>query len=105
MLLPFSWVLPSGPTPEVLARTLASASVGAGTLTAHREGSTMTEAAVAAEIHQALDGLLDFTARVAFDLDRRLDRLADRFHVRFGELVDLAAFGDIRVLPHPAARG
>ena len=65
----------------------------------------MTEAAVAAEVHQALDGLLNFTTCVAFDLDRRLDRLADRLHVRFGELVDLAAFGDVGVLTNRAGLG
>jgi len=50
---------------------------GAGTLTAHREGLAMTQAAVAAEIHQTLDALLHFAARVAFDLDRGVDGVAD----------------------------
>src|SRR5215204_666970 len=95
MLLPFSWVLPLGPTPKVLARTLASAGVGAGTLTAHRKRTTMTETAIAAEIHQALDALLNLATRVAFDLDGRFDGVADCFDVGFGQLVDLARLGHV----------
>src|SRR3954469_13836074 len=105
MLLPFSWVLPLGPTPEVLARTLASASVGAGTLTAHRKVPAVTKAAVATEVHQALDALLDFAARVAFDLDRGLDPVADRLDVAFGQLVDFARLGHVRRLAQRARRG
>src|SRR6187551_3318834 len=95
MLLPSSWVLLFGPTPEVLARTLASASVGAGTLTAHRKRTTVTEAAVAAEIHQALDGLLHFAASVAFDLDGSFDGVTDGLDVGLGQLVDLARLGHV----------
>src|SRR5690242_4295873 len=91
-------VLRSGATPEVLARTLASASVGAGTLTAHREGFTMTEAAVAAEIHEALDALLHLAARVTFHLVTGVDRVADSLDVGLRQLVDLAGFGDVRAL-------
>ena len=80
-------MLPLGPAPEVLARTLAGASVGAGTLTAHRKVPAVTETAVATEIHQALDALLHFAARVAFDLDRSFDGVADRLDVGFRELV------------------
>src|SRR5258705_12824298 len=96
-------VLRSGATPEVLARTLASTSVGAGPLTAHRKGLAVTETAVTAEIHQALDGLLHFAARIAFDLDRGVDGVADGLHVGFGQLVDLAAFGDVRLLADRAS--
>ena len=58
----------------------------------------MPEAAVAAEIHQALDVLLHFAARVALDLDVGVDGVADRLHVGFGELVDLLRLGDVGVL-------
>src|SRR5262245_43985466 len=98
-------VLRSGATPEVLARTLASASVGAGTLTAHREGLAMTKAAVATEVHQALDRLLHLAARVTFDLDRRFDRVADDLDVGFGKLVDLLVFRDVRRLADQASSG
>src|SRR3982751_1316112 len=99
------YFITSGATPEVLARTLAGASIGTSTLTAHREGFAMTEAAVAAEIHQALDALLHFAARVAFDLDRSVDGVADGLDVGFGQLVDLAALGDVCLLANGPSGG
>jgi len=65
----------------------------------------MTEAAVAAEIHQALDALLHFAARVAFDLDRGVDGVADGLDVGLGQLVDLAALGDVRLLSNRPSSG
>src|SRR5690606_6712485 len=50
-----------------LARTLAGAGVGAGTLTANRQALAMTQTAIAAEVHQALDAHRYFTAQIAFD--------------------------------------
>src|SRR5688572_315449 len=85
----------SGPTPEVLARTLARARVGARPLTPHGETFAMTEAAVATEVHQALDVRLHLAARVTLDLDRRLDRVADGLDVGFRQLLDPLGLGDV----------
>jgi len=98
-------LLRSGAAPEVLARTLTSACVGSGTLTAHRKVPAMTETTVTTEIHQALDGLLHFAASVAFDLDRSVNRVADGFDVGFAQLVDLARLGDVRRLADGSRRG
>src|SRR5690606_1997704 len=69
------------------ARTLAGAGVGAGALATQRQAATVAQAAVAAQVHQALDGDADFTTQVAFDhvladfgaqaLDFRLRQVAD----------------------------
>jgi hypothetical protein len=49
-----------------LARTLAGTGVGLGALTTNRQAATVTQAAVAAEVHQALDVHVDFAAQVTF---------------------------------------
>src|SRR5580704_13129963 len=46
-------------------------------LAADRKPATMPNAAVASEIHQALDRLLKITAQVAFDFVVGVDHLAD----------------------------
>ncbi len=48
-----------------LGRALARARVGVGTLTAHRQAATMTQAAIAAEVHQTLDIHAGLAAQVA----------------------------------------
>src|SRR5262245_48305434 len=47
------------------ARPLAGASVGLGALAAHGETPAMADAAIAADLHQALDVLADLLAQVA----------------------------------------
>jgi hypothetical protein len=54
----------------------------------------VTQAAVAAEVHQPLDVHRDFAAQVAFDLVVAVDRLADLQHFRVGQLVDAAVRRD-----------
>src|SRR5690606_16122064 len=53
--------------PDGLARTLAGACIGPGALAAQREATAMAEAAVAGQVHQALDRHADLAAEVALD--------------------------------------
>src|SRR3546814_16983618 len=74
--------------PDGLARTLAGTGIGPGALAAQRQAATMAQAAVAGQVHQALDGHADLAAEVAFDhvladfgalaLDFRHGQVADR---------------------------
>ncbi len=48
----------------------------------------MTHAAVAAEVHQALDVHRDFTTQVAFD-NEAADFVTQLFHVGLGQILDL----------------
>jgi hypothetical protein len=59
-------------------------------LAANRQRAAVTQAAVAAEVHQTLDVHGDFAAQVAFDLIIAVDRLADGENFGVRELVDAA---------------
>src|SRR5690606_25649097 len=50
-----------------LRGALAGTRVGVGTLTAHRQSTAMTQAAIAAKIHQTLNVDADFTTKITFD--------------------------------------
>src|SRR4051794_17855724 len=50
-----------------LGRTLARTRIGVGALTAHRQSAAMTQAAIAAEVHQTLDVHAGLATQVAFD--------------------------------------
>jgi len=62
---------------DYFARTFARACVGVSPLAADRKSATMPNAAVASEIHQALDRLLEVAPQVAFDFEVGVDDLAD----------------------------
>ena len=64
-----------------LGRPLAGAGVGVGALAAHRQAPAMTQAAIAAEIHQPLDVHRDFAAQIALDHVVAVDHLADVQHL------------------------
>src|SRR6185369_7818707 len=72
-----------------LARTLAGAGVRAGALTANRQAAAMTEAAIAAQVHQALDVDRHLATQVAFDR-QAADFLTNLFEVGVGQVLDLA---------------
>src|SRR5690606_2009264 len=74
--------------PDGLARTLAGACIGLGALAAQRQATTVTQAAVAAQVHQTLDRHADFAAEVALD-DELADLGAQRFDFRLGKVADL----------------
>src|SRR5690606_19568329 len=82
-------------------RTLAGARVGLGALAAHRQALAVTQAAVAAEVHQALDIHGDVATQVALDDVVAVDALADARHLVVGQLVDPALARDAHVLADP----
>src|SRR6185369_4423516 len=75
-----------------LARTLAGAGIRAGALAANRQAAAMTEASVAAQVHQALDVDRHLAAQIAFDRDAT-DFLADLFQIGVGQVLDLSVKG------------
>src|SRR5205085_2144416 len=86
-----------------LARTLASARVGMGALTANRQALAMTEAAIASQIHQAFDALLYFAAQVAFDLVSAINHVTDADLLLGGEVAGLAVAVDLGLGENTAA--
>lgn len=62
---------------DCLRRTLTGACVGVRALAANRQRTTMTQTAVAAQVHQALDIHRNFTTQVTFDLVVSIDCFAD----------------------------
>src|SRR5690349_20730672 len=75
-----------------LGRALARARIGVGALAAHRQAATVTQAAIAAEIHQPLDVDAGLTAKVAFDEIVAVDHFADLQDFLVAQLAD-ATFG------------
>jgi len=58
-----------------------------GALAADGQALAVAQAAIAAEVHQALDVEAHFAAQVAFDLVTLLQRLADAVDLVFGEVL------------------
>ena len=81
-----------------LRLALAGAGVGVRALAANRQRAAMTQAAIAAEVHQALDVHRDFAAQIALDEIVAVDGLADLQDFGVGELVDAALGGDADLL-------
>src|SRR3978361_1092216 len=81
-----------------LGRALARARVGVGTLTAHRQTAAMTQAAIAAEVHQTLDVDAHFTAQVALDEIVAVDDFADLQHFLVAQLADATIERDLHLL-------
>src|SRR6478735_9418259 len=71
-----------------LLRTLARARVRARALAAHGQSLAMTDAAIAAQVHQSLDAHRHLAAQIAFD-GELADVLAQLVHLRIGEVLDL----------------
>ena len=61
---------------DLLARTLAGTGVRVRALTANGQAATMTQAAVAADLHEALHVLRNLAMQVALDLEVLLDVVA-----------------------------
>src|SRR5213082_1143134 len=72
-----------------LARALAGACIRLGALAANRQATAMAEAAVATEVHQALDVDRHFATQVAFDR-HAADFFADLLEVSVGQVLDLS---------------
>src|SRR5690606_31221141 len=76
-------LLPDGP-----ARTLAGTCVGLGALATQRQAATVAQAAIATQVHQALDRHADLAAEVALDHELA-DLGADALDFRLGQVADL----------------
>jgi hypothetical protein len=63
-------------------------------LSAHGQAFTVAQAAVAAEIHQALDVHSDFAPEIALNLVLAVNQLAEAQHLIVRELVDAAVIWD-----------
>src|SRR5262249_22968260 len=81
-----------------LRGTFARARVGVRALTANRQTFAMTQAAIAAEVHEALDVHRHFAAQVAFDHVLAVDDLADLNDFGVRELIDAALLFDADAL-------
>src|SRR5260221_4319713 len=81
-----------------LGRALARARIGVGTLTAHRQAAAMTQAAIAAEVHQTLDVDADLTTKIALDQIVAIDHFADLQNFLIAELADATLGGDLHLL-------
>src|ERR1700731_985108 len=73
-----------------LGRTLARARVGMGTLAAHRQSAAMTQAAIAAEVHQTLDFHAGLATQVAFDHVVAVNHFTNLQHFLIAQLRDPA---------------
>src|SRR6266850_2738616 len=78
-----------------LGRTLARARVGVGALAAHRQAATMTQAAIAAEVHQTLDIDADLATKIALDQIVAVDHFADLQNFLVAQLADATIHGDL----------
>src|SRR6266481_4572692 len=81
-----------------LGRPLARTRVGMGTLTTHRQSAAMTQAAIAAEIHQPLDVDTGLAAQIAFDHIVAVDHFADLQNFLIAQLSDAAISRDLNLL-------
>src|SRR5260370_42613856 len=81
-----------------LGRTLARARVGMGTLATHRQSAAMTQAAIAAEIHQTLDVHAGLTPQVTFDHIVAVDHFTNLQHFLIAQLRDPAIIGNLDLL-------
>src|SRR5882724_1504044 len=78
-----------------LGRPLARPRIGVGALTAHRQAAAMTQAPIAAEIHQPLDVDAGLAAKIALDDIVAVDHFADLQNFLVAQLIDPAILGDL----------
>src|SRR5690606_14529630 len=78
-------------------RSLARTRIRLGSLPVNRQISAVAQPAVAAEIHQTFDVLLHLATEIALHLVFALDDLANRFHVRVRQLLDLSRLRNVRL--------
>src|SRR5436305_1492906 len=81
-----------------LGRTLARARVGVGALATHRQSAAMTQAAIAAEVHQTLDVHAGLTTQVAFHHIVAIDHFANLQHFLVAQLRHPAIVGNLDLL-------
>src|ERR1043165_4472541 len=79
-------------------RPLARARVGMCALAAHRQALAVTQAPIAAEVHEALDVHRDFASQITFNEVVAVDGFADLDDLSFGQVVDATRWGDPNLL-------
>src|SRR5215472_2702758 len=94
----------ASPGDETLARALAGARVRVRALAVDRQAAAVPQAAVAAEVHQALDVHLDLAAQVALDLVVGVEHVTDLLDLRLRELLGALGGGDARLGADAARR-
>ena len=72
---------------DLLARTLAGTGIRVRALAAHGQAATMTQTAIAADLHQALHVLRNLAMQVTFDLEVLLDVIAQLREVFLGKVL------------------
>src|SRR5262249_12231599 len=81
-----------------LGRTFARARIGVGALAAHWQAAAMTQAAIAAEVHQPLDVDAGLATKIALDDVVAVDHFADLQNFLIAELADAAIQRDLHLL-------
>src|SRR5258708_29417022 len=79
-------------------RALARARIGVSALTAHRQPAAMTQAAIAAEIHQPLDVHAGFTTQITFDEIVAIDHFTNLQPFLIAQLRDAAISRNLDLL-------
>src|SRR5690554_1924420 len=77
------------------ARTLAGTCVRLGALTANGQAATVTQAAVATDIHEALDVQLDLAPQVTLDLVLLLHHATEAGDLGFRQVLDPGVRADL----------
>lgn len=89
------------------AWSFARARVRMGSLTAHRQRATMSQASVTSDVHQSLDIHLNAFAQIALDLALHFQNTANAAQLVFGQILDArveiyVSFLEDRVRPRAA---
>src|ERR1700744_3688367 len=79
-------------------RTLARTRIGVGALGAHRQAAAMTQAALAAEMHQPPDVDAGLATKITLDDVVAVDHFADLELLGVGQLPDAAIVGKLHLL-------
>src|ERR1700710_2763076 len=81
-----------------LGRTLARARIGVGALTAHRQAAAMTQAAIAAKVHQTLNVHAGLATQIALDQIVAVDHFTDLQNFLVAQLRHAAVLGNLDLL-------
>src|SRR5215813_11759588 len=87
-----------------LLRALAGTRVGLGALAVHRQAAPVAQAAVAADLGQALDVVGPLPPQVALDHELLLDHVPQACDLLLGEVADVRVRADVDLLEHGVRR-
>lgn len=92
-------------TGNCLLRTLTSASVGAGSLSASGQISAVAQAAVAANLNQPFDAHLNFSAQIAFNFEVFRDIFTQKSEISFCDVFNTNIRIDFGICQDPFRAG